>query len=286
MPTTVSTVLVPTKNAARRSAETVLPVTGPKLAASSATLAPTDAGANGTSLPPPCANATSSTAAAETGTPNAARKQASEASLQRAARELPRQHVAGVGARRAQRRAAAADAGGDPAHARHAARERDQHDSAIAPAARAATVAGEAPNCGSDPGGEGDRQQQRADGHLPRALGDERSGQQRASRLAHPAPEQQHAHGVAAARRHEPAGPGAGHPCGDRVAPAQAREHSPRRCARARTNRARAPPGWPGGARRRARASRRPRLPSPPMLPAAPKRHRAFRRSSGRWGGR
>ena len=70
--------LVPTKKAARRSAETALPVTGPKLAASSATLAPTDAGANGTSLPPPWANATSRTAANETGTPKAARKQASE----------------------------------------------------------------------------------------------------------------------------------------------------------------------------------------------------------------
>jgi len=53
VPTTVSTVLVPTQNAASRSVETALPVTGPKLAASSATLAPSDAGANGTSLPPP-----------------------------------------------------------------------------------------------------------------------------------------------------------------------------------------------------------------------------------------
>jgi len=81
VPTTVSTVLVPIRNAARRSVETASPVTGPKPAASSATLAPTDAGANGTSLPPPCANATSSTAANETGTPKAARKQASEPSL-------------------------------------------------------------------------------------------------------------------------------------------------------------------------------------------------------------
>jgi hypothetical protein len=56
-------------------------VTGPKLAASSATLAPTDAGANGIILAPPWANATSSTAAIETGRANAARKQASAASL-------------------------------------------------------------------------------------------------------------------------------------------------------------------------------------------------------------
>jgi len=82
VPTIVSTVLVPMKKAARRSGETALPVTGPKLAASSATLAPTEAGANGTSLPPPWASATSRIAASETGTPKAARKQPSEQSRQ------------------------------------------------------------------------------------------------------------------------------------------------------------------------------------------------------------
>ena len=85
-------------------------MTGPKVAASSATPAPTDAGENGTSRPLPWAKATSRTAAGDTGTPKAARKQASEPRRQRAARQLPGQHLARVGARAAQRRAAAADA--------------------------------------------------------------------------------------------------------------------------------------------------------------------------------
>jgi hypothetical protein len=82
VPTTVSTVLVPMKNAARRSAGTALPATVSKLAASTATPAPTEAGANGTSRPLPWAKITSSSTAGVTGSAKAARKHASAPSLQ------------------------------------------------------------------------------------------------------------------------------------------------------------------------------------------------------------
>ena len=80
MPTTVSTVLVPTKNAATCAAGTAVPVTGSKVAARIAAPAPTDAGENGTRRPLVCANTTSRTAAGVAGRPNAARKQPSAAS--------------------------------------------------------------------------------------------------------------------------------------------------------------------------------------------------------------
>ena len=61
VPASVSTVLVPTKKAASCAAGTALPVTGPNVAASIATPAPTEAGAKGRSAPLPWANITSST---------------------------------------------------------------------------------------------------------------------------------------------------------------------------------------------------------------------------------
>jgi len=51
VPTTVSTVLVPTKNATTLSVETARPVTGWKVAARIAAPAPTLAGENGTRRP-------------------------------------------------------------------------------------------------------------------------------------------------------------------------------------------------------------------------------------------
>jgi len=77
VPTTVSTVLVPTKNAASWPAGTDEPVTGSKQAARIAAPVPTLAGENGTSRPLHCANVTSSTAANVAGRWNAAKKQPS-----------------------------------------------------------------------------------------------------------------------------------------------------------------------------------------------------------------
>ena len=59
-----------------------MPVAGPKVAASTATPAVTEAGANGTIRPLPWANITSSTAAGVAGSAKAARKQPSEATRQ------------------------------------------------------------------------------------------------------------------------------------------------------------------------------------------------------------
>ena len=79
MPTTVSTVLVPTKNAASCDAGTAVPVTGSKQAARIAVPAPTAAGENGTSRPPHWAKVTSRIAASVAGRWKAARKQKSDA---------------------------------------------------------------------------------------------------------------------------------------------------------------------------------------------------------------
>ena len=79
MPTTVSTVLVPTKNAASCDAGTAVPVTGSKQAARIAVPAPTAAGENGTSRPPHWANVTSRIAPSVAGRWKAARKQNSDA---------------------------------------------------------------------------------------------------------------------------------------------------------------------------------------------------------------
>jgi len=79
VPTTVSTVLVPTKNAASSEAGTAVPVTGSKQAARIAVPAPTDAGEKGTTRPLHWAKVTSRIAASVTGRWKAARKQASAA---------------------------------------------------------------------------------------------------------------------------------------------------------------------------------------------------------------
>ena len=102
VPTTVSTVLVPTKNAATCAAGTAVPVTGSKVAARIAAPAPTEAGENGTSRPLLCANTTSSTAAGVAGRPKAARKHAERAEAQQ------RGSRAATAARRARRRAGSA----------------------------------------------------------------------------------------------------------------------------------------------------------------------------------
>jgi len=78
----VSTALVPRKNAATSAVGTAVPVTGPNAAASMATPAPTEAGAKGTIRPPHCAQTTSKTDPALTGSPKAHRKHASAASRQ------------------------------------------------------------------------------------------------------------------------------------------------------------------------------------------------------------
>ena len=130
----------------------------------------------------------------------------------------------------------------------------------------------------ADPERHGDREHEHADRYLPRALGDERSRQQRASLVRQPASQQQHPHGVAAARRHEAAGTGTRHPGGDRVAPPQAATAVAGGRARARTSRVRASPGWPGAEQRRARANRRPRFPSTLTVPA---RSTAIREHAG-----
>jgi hypothetical protein len=82
-PTTVRTVLVPTKNAASAPVETCVPVTGAKLAASMPTLAAAEAGASGTSRPPAWATMTSRMASGVAGSPKAARKQPSAAARAR-----------------------------------------------------------------------------------------------------------------------------------------------------------------------------------------------------------
>ena len=82
VPTTVSAVLVPTKKAATWAAGTADPVTGSNVAASIAAPAPTEAGAKGTRRAPPWVSMTSSTMAGVTGSPKAARKQASAAARQ------------------------------------------------------------------------------------------------------------------------------------------------------------------------------------------------------------
>src|SRR3954467_12949804 len=83
VPAIVKTALVPTKNAATSAVLADVPVTGPNAAASIAAPAPTEAGANGTSRPPPWAKTTSRIAAGVAGGPNAAREQPSAASRHR-----------------------------------------------------------------------------------------------------------------------------------------------------------------------------------------------------------
>ena len=195
-------------------------MTGPKLAASSATPAPTDAGANGSiRLPPARTRPVAPRLAwrqAERG--EEARERAEQAC---AAGELPREHAAGIGAGRAQRRAAAADAGGDPAHARRARATAIRTAASTSAATRKATVAVDAPSLGPDADDQRDRDQQRPGRAFAGGLGDERAGEHRAAGLGHPPAQQQHAHRVAAAREDEAAGARAGDPGGDRVAAAR-----------------------------------------------------------------
>ena len=99
VPTTVSTVLVPMKNAARRSAGTALPATVSKLAASTATPAPTEAGANGTSLPLALGEQDEQQHGRRDRQREGGQEAGQRADPAAAAGELPRQHLAAVGAR-------------------------------------------------------------------------------------------------------------------------------------------------------------------------------------------
>ncbi len=153
-----------------------------------------------------------------------------------AAEQLPGQHRPGVGPRRAQRRAAARQAARDPAGGdgdaagprrppgvpRHeeaaAGHDRGEHGEHRADGERRRRPEVRA-DAERQRGGEHDEPDQQ----LARALGDQRPGQDGAAGLPEPAAQQQHAHRVAAAGGHEAAGARAGHPRADRVTTPQPR---------------------------------------------------------------
>ena len=196
--------------------------------------APTEAGANGTSLPLPWANRTSSSTAGVTGSAKAARKQASAPILQRAAGELPGQHLPRVGARASAAARSRAPArrrrGGRRRAARPARRPRGpcgRRRRAIRSAASTAATApasatGGAPRSGPTPSAS-------AAASTARPTTARRRPRRRASRPGpgSPCPRAGGGAGARARRRRRgrtrAAGARAGHPRADRVAPAQPR---------------------------------------------------------------
>ena len=188
--------------------------------------APTLAGENGTSRPLHCANVTSRTAANVAGRWNAARKQPSAASRSTRAEQLPRQHVPRVGA-------SGHFSAEQPVFTRVKKRRAFawRRPSRTAPVSvssvgerRSSPVWASGETSGPTPMRQRQREQAEAQQGLPRRLGDERAGQQRAGAAAgHPAGEQEHAHRVSPARGHHTARSGAGHPRHEGVAPARRR---------------------------------------------------------------
>ena len=239
----------------------------PKLAASIATLAPTDAGANGHKPPPPWVNATSSRRPRRDG--HAERGEEARERAGPAPRGSPAATAAPRARRRraAQRRAAAADAGEDraaPARSRGRGdeNEREQRNGSPATARAGRRHAELGPDPGQDTATASSTMPMR---YLPGALGHERPRQTAAHPAVRHAGVSENSTRTARPRRARTRGRPHRHPPSRRrPRRVAAGRHAPREPrARAPASRIRASPGWPGATPPRGPASQARRPPEP-----------------------